>query len=106
MPAVYVAVPSTKQHLTWAGSIPNQVFTAFIPASSIAQFSQSNRKAERLLCLEKSFSIAANRQSSAILGEGQRRIARFHVVHHEVAQVADRGAGVACRIFLQSNRPL
>jgi hypothetical protein len=40
------------------------------------------------------------------LGEGQRRIARFHVVHHEVAEVADRGAGVACRIFLQSNRPL
>jgi hypothetical protein len=41
-----------------------------------------------------------------VLGEGQRRIARFHIVHHEVAQVADRGAGVACRIFLQSNRPL
>jgi hypothetical protein len=42
----------------------------------------------------------------AVLGEGQRHIAGFHVVRHEVAQVTDRGIGVACRIFLQSNQPL
>jgi hypothetical protein len=28
MAAVYVSVPSTKQHLTWAGNIPNQGRTA------------------------------------------------------------------------------